>query len=60
MVHNIFLNMKNYKNQHNRHQVNILMEMINEDNLLNYIDDLMNEINDKDVDHVQMKIHNKI
>ncbi len=60
MVHNIFLNMKNYKNKHNRHQLNILMEMINEDNLLNYIDDLMNEINDKDVDHVQMKIHNKI
>jgi len=36
------------------------MEMINEDNLIDYIDDLMNEINGKDVDHVQMKIHNEI
>jgi hypothetical protein len=52
--------MNDYKIQHNHHQVNKLMEIINKDNLINYIDDLMNEINDKDVDHVQMKIHNEI
>lgn len=48
-----------YKNRHNHHQVNKLMEMIIEDNLLNYIDDLMNEINGKDVDPVRKKIHNE-
>jgi len=52
--------MNSYKIPHNHHQVNKLMEMINVDNLIDYIDDLMNEINDKDVDHVQMKIHNEI
>jgi hypothetical protein len=59
-VDNIVSLMNDYKNPHNHHQVNKLMEMLNVDNLRDYIADLMNGINDKDVDHVLMKIHNEI
>ncbi len=51
--------MNDYKIFYNHHQVNKLMEMINKDNLKDYIDDLMNEIIDKDLDHVLKKIHNE-